>query len=348
MVIEENNLIETLQKEVATAKEARRKIPVILQKAPSFSPLSYPTISVICVGFNNGPYLRDTLNSILNQTYKSLECLVIDGGSTDETVSILKEYPNIKWVSEKDKGTLDAMWKALKMAKGQYVMSCYVTDGYLDSDWLKKCAEALDNDPEISLVWGLPQYLWEDGTLGEISYEQFHQVPPPQKEKFIYYWMQTKFSLPEGNFCVRKNIFEKCLEADLKSTENYWLEFNYRFFASGYLPYFIPSVANFGRKHPNSSGHKKEDMILLRQGENSYRRKAEQFKKDLTKNKISYRFINPDHQPLAYSFDINKYYQVKTAHRRKFSYLVKSNIKKVLPQSLKMAIQKYVTKSIPR
>ncbi len=341
-----DNSTTPIRPEIAQARATRGGIPEILQREPDLSLLDSPKITVITIGYNNGPYLRDTLNSILNQTYKNFECIVMDGGSKDETVSILKEYPNVRWVSEKDSGTLDAMWKALKMAKGEYIMSCYVTDGYLDQDWLKKCAEALDNNPEVSLVWGLPQYLLEDGTLGEISYEQFFGDLPPQREEFIYYWLTTHFALPEGNVCARKNVFEQCMITDLKSVENYWLELSYRFFSKGYLPYFIPSVANFGRRHPNSSIYKKSDLIMLRQGEKIYHQKVNQFRKKLEKTPFTYQYINFQGEKLPYVFSLKKHYQVKAAHRRTLSYLIKSNIKKILPTSLKLAVQKYITKSI--
>ncbi len=338
-----------LVKEVERAQRERGKVPAILQEDFRFRKTNEslpPKISVIAVGFNNAPYLRDTIHSVLNQSYDRFELIVIDGGSTDETVSILKGYPQIRWVSEKDCGSLEALRKGLAMCRGQYVASCYVTDGYLDRDWLKKCAEKLDSDPEVSLIWGLPQYLLEGGTLGEISHQQFHQTLPPQKENFIYYWLVTKFSLPEGNLCLRKNVFDRCLEKNLESTENYWLEMNYRFNSGGYLPYFLPAVANFGRIHPNSAGHNKEVLELLHKGVASYRKKSEKYRKNIEKQRISHRFIDPAGNLLPYSFSSDRYKMEKAAHRRKFSYLVKALIKRALPTTVKKFIQRHLTKSI--
>lgn len=335
------------REEITRANKTRGEIPEILLKHPSSIPLNpSPKISVIIIGFNNGPYLKDTLHSILNQSYRDFECIVIDGGSTDETVSILKEYPSVRWVSEKDSGTLEAMWKGLKMATGEYVMSCYVTDGYLDPDWLKKCAETLDSDPEVSLVWGLPQYLSEDGTLGEISYEQFHALLPPQKENFIYYWLQTKFALPEGNLCARKKVFEACMESNLKSTENYWLELNYRFHVGGYLPYFIPIVANFGRVHSNSEGHKKGVVEFERKCADLARKKIQEYGKKLEKGLVKHQFRDGQDNILPIKFSMQKYGQVKKDLKLSFAYLIKANIKKVIPTAMKIVIQKNITKSI--
>ena len=89
----------------------------------------YPFISIITVVFNNVSHLQKTINSILNQKYKNFELFVIDGGSTDGTLDVIKK--NKKkidiWVSEKDKGIYDAFNKGMKLARGDYI-------GFVNSD----------------------------------------------------------------------------------------------------------------------------------------------------------------------------------------------------------------------
>jgi glycosyltransferase involved in cell wall biosynthesis len=86
-----------------------------------------PLISVLTPSYNQGRYIEQAIVSVLQQGYPSVEHIVIDGGSTDSTISILKRYPHLKWVSEPDRGQADALNKGLGMATGEVV-------GWINSD----------------------------------------------------------------------------------------------------------------------------------------------------------------------------------------------------------------------
>lgn len=99
-------------------------------------------VSIVTVSFNSEKTIRDTFESILNQSYKNIEYLVIDGASKDRTVDIIKEYENkfidrnilFRWFSEKDNGIYDAMNKGIDLANGEII-------GLLNSDdWFEKDA----------------------------------------------------------------------------------------------------------------------------------------------------------------------------------------------------------------
>ena len=91
-----------------------------------------PLISIITPSYNQGRFIRQTIDSVLGQSYKNVEYIVIDGGSTDETVKILKSYGDkIKWISEKDKGQGDAINKGMKIARGEIVAYLNSDDYYL-------------------------------------------------------------------------------------------------------------------------------------------------------------------------------------------------------------------------
>lgn len=140
-----------------------------------------PKISVIMPIFNSAPYLEDTLKTIINQSFSDWEIVVKDGGSKDNTVEILKKYsekdPRIRYVSEPDEGPYDAIHKAARLAKGEFIANVCASDGYLNMDWLKMAAEAFDNDPEISLVWGVPFDMTEGGEVIGPNFIYAHYLP---------------------------------------------------------------------------------------------------------------------------------------------------------------------------
>jgi hypothetical protein len=82
-----------------------------------------PLITVVTVVFNGEEFLEETIQSIINQTYDNVEYIIIDGGSTDGTLDIIRKYEHAidYWVSEKDKGIYDAMNKGIKLATGDWV-----------------------------------------------------------------------------------------------------------------------------------------------------------------------------------------------------------------------------------
>lgn len=214
--------------------------------------VAQPMISVVTPSLNHGRFLRQTIESVAAQTFRSFEHIVVDGGSTDGTVEILKEFPHLRWISERDDHVVEAYQKALSMAKGRYIIQCCVSDGFLDLNWFKKCVDILEKDDEVSLVWGFAQTMSEEGDLLNVSFQDFFADPPPQKRDFLAFWLASGFALPEGNYCVRSEVIKPWFP-DGQSSD--WfrvcphLGFMYRFFTQGYSPYFIPVVANFGRTH---------------------------------------------------------------------------------------------------
>lgn len=101
-----------------------------------------PLITVITVVFNGATYLEDTIKSVINQTYDNVEYIIIDGGSTDGTVDIIKRYTDRidYWVSEKDGGIYDALNKGISLSQGVVLGHVHSDDVYFSDDILRKIA----------------------------------------------------------------------------------------------------------------------------------------------------------------------------------------------------------------
>lgn len=94
-----------------------------------------PKLSIIIPNFNYGNYIEETILSVINQNYANTELIIIDGGSTDNSVEIIKKYDKYinYWISEKDNGQADAINKGLKVATGKYIAFINSDDTYLEN-----------------------------------------------------------------------------------------------------------------------------------------------------------------------------------------------------------------------
>lgn len=110
-------------------------------------------ISVLTPSFNSGAYLTKSIQSVLNQSYKDWEHIVVDGGSTDNTVEILKSFEHLKWVSEPDKGQSDAMNKAFKMSTGDIIIYLNADD-YFYSDAFSIIIKKFEAQQDVDMFVG--------------------------------------------------------------------------------------------------------------------------------------------------------------------------------------------------
>ena len=114
----------------------------------------HSSISIITPSYNQGQYLEQTINSVLGQNYPHLEYIIIDGGSTDGSVAIIKKYAeHLKyWVSEKDRGQASAINKGLQYCTGE-IFNWLNSDDYLQPGALQKIANAF-SEKTVDLVAG--------------------------------------------------------------------------------------------------------------------------------------------------------------------------------------------------
>lgn len=128
-------------------------------------------ISIVTVTYNAAGVLEKTLQSILNQTSKDFECLIIDGASTDGTLDIIRKYQdreNLRYISEKDWGLYDAMNKGISLAKGEYVWFINAGDKIYAPTTVEQILQKLEKNPQADVVYGQSLIVDEnDNPLGE-------------------------------------------------------------------------------------------------------------------------------------------------------------------------------------
>ena len=105
-------------------------------------------VSIITVVYNGEKYLQQTIDSVVNQSYRNIEFIIIDGGSTDGTLDIIKanEESVSKWISEPDEGLYDAMNKGIRLSRGE-IIGMINSDDWYELDAVKIMVEAFLNNP---------------------------------------------------------------------------------------------------------------------------------------------------------------------------------------------------------
>lgn len=132
-------------------------------------------VSIVTPSYNQAPYLEQTIRSVLDQDYPSLEYIVVDGASTDGSVEIIKKYSDklAWWVSEKDKGQGEAINKGLARAKGE-ILAWINSDDYYLPNAVSSAEKIFEQNPEVVLVYGDMLAVDQNGeTTNLLKYGQY-------------------------------------------------------------------------------------------------------------------------------------------------------------------------------
>lgn len=161
-------------------------------------------MSVITPSLNQADYIEETLQSVLAQDYSDFEHIVIDGGSTDHTFTVLERYPHVKWISEPDEGRADALNKGFRMAKGD-IIAWINTDDYYTEGAFERVVRFFETNPEEYAYAGCAAVVNREGEF------LFNQNPlfqtAAKHEKLICFW---KFgTLPQPSLFFRRSVLEK-------------------------------------------------------------------------------------------------------------------------------------------
>lgn len=119
--------------------------------------MTQPLVSIITPSYNQEKFIEDNILSVKRQTYKNIEHIIIDGGSADNTVKILKKHQgsyNMRWISEKDEGQSDGINKGLRMAKGGIIGWINSDDAYLFRSTISAVVNHFMRNPKARVIYG--------------------------------------------------------------------------------------------------------------------------------------------------------------------------------------------------
>ena len=133
------------------------------------------TISLITVTLNSSATIRDTLDSVLRQSFSEYELIVVDGRSSDGTQQIIKEYEplfggKLRWISEPDNGFYDGLNKGIHMASGDVVGVINSDDLYHNTGILSRVYSAFSDNPEVQIVYGDVHFVKQDNLSKTVRY----------------------------------------------------------------------------------------------------------------------------------------------------------------------------------
>ena len=159
-------------------------------------------ISIITAVLNNRFHLRDCITSVSSQSYPNVEHIVVDGGSSDGTLDVIRENDKkiAQWISEPDQGIYDAMNKGISLARGDVIGILNADDFYANAHVLSKAALVFCDD-NVWSCYGDLQYVSPENTLRVVRY--WHSGHYHVKN-FYWGWMP-----PHPTFFVRRDVYEK-------------------------------------------------------------------------------------------------------------------------------------------
>jgi glycosyltransferase involved in cell wall biosynthesis len=166
--------------------------------------MSNMKISIVTATYNSSKTVRDTIESVLSQSFQDYEYLIVDGGSKDKTLDIIREYEpkfngRMKWKSEKDKGIYDAMNKGFKWASNEILMLINSDDLFSRDDAFQQIIDSFIAHPEADCVYADLYYVAAENTDNIVRVWKTGEQKPFRKG-----WLPA-----HPTFYVKRDVYEK-------------------------------------------------------------------------------------------------------------------------------------------
>jgi glycosyl transferase family 2 len=215
----------------------------------------WPTISVVIPSYQQAQFLEETIRSVLLQGYPGLEVLVMDGGSSDGSVDVIRRYEPwlAGWVSERDGGQSDAINKGWRRARGDLV-TWLNSDDLLRPGWSATMAGTMIDAPDVDL-------LYCDVQVIDVDSRPTWVFPggPASIERFVVYW---KVPFAQQGFLMRRRVLESCGGLDetlhFAMDAEYWL----RLMLAGRIFRYVPQTLASFRLHEQAKTRTQHDMQM--------------------------------------------------------------------------------------
>ncbi|EON75889.1 putative glycosyltransferase [Lunatimonas lonarensis] len=223
-------------------------------------------LSIITVCYNSDKYIETAINAVLSQSYPNVEYILVDGASTDNTLSLIKRYAEkfpgrINWISEPDKGIYDAMNKGVQMATGDVIGILNSDDLYAHNQVLETVMNAFTNDASLDMVYGNLVYVKQSDTDKQVR----KWVSKPYYDRFFEHGHVP----PHPTLFLRRHVYEAAglfnLNYKLAADYEFMLRVFKRFtFRSLYIPEVFVKMRLGGATNKSVKNIKDGNMEIIR------------------------------------------------------------------------------------
>lgn len=196
--------------------------------------------SIITPSLNQGRFVEKTIQSVINQDYTDIEYVVIDGGSTDNTVDVIKKYQSYMkyWVSEPDRGQTDAIRKGFEKSSGDIIGWINSDDCYYSKDVFRKIADVFKSNPDVNICYGDNIYINENDSVLYLR-----KAVPFYSKKLLYIWNYIN----QPTVFFRRKILD---EFELDLSLHYIMDYEYWLRISGRYKFkYVNSIISASRWH---------------------------------------------------------------------------------------------------